>query len=496
MAARRSLVAALAAALAAHPGAARAQTCGATVTGSVVLAADLACPTGMGLVLASGATLDCAGHAIVGGDQVGQYGVYLRDAAGAVVRNCVVEHFEVGIRLRGATDCTVDASTVGHNTRYGIEITQGSLRGVVSGTRVLANGDEGIHVSGPIGADGGNRISGNTVDGNVKEGVYLLTSDGNTIDGNAIRNQGTAGIRLKDSDRNTVSSNVLANDPLELVDGAQMNVLTGNTIVGERVRLDGAVANRLSGTSVLGAGGRPSNAYELSASTDNVIEDSSAGAPADYHVSALAGSTGNTFARFSTTPTLRCFVDLASSVAVTDASGRRLACGTRDERLLGKRLLLLDHAAKPQRRKFVALSVDSRIDLGRGDLSDDDPVLAGATLRVLADGGDGFDVSYDLPAAGWRYSGVPGEGLGYRYRDSAGIAGPIGSVVVSVGGVVGVRGKGAGLGHSLATDPQPVTVILWVGRARYCMTFGGTVVFRAGRVLRARDAVEPTLCPP
>src|SRR5262249_17002578 len=234
-----------------------------------------------GLVLASGATLDCAGHAIVGGDQVGQYGVYLRDAAGAVVRNCVVQHFEVGIRLRGATDCTVDASTVDHNTRYGIDITQRSVRTLVSATSVLANGDEGVHVSGPTGADAGNRLAGNTVDGNVKEGIYLLGSDGNTIESNTIRNQGTAGIRLKDSDRNTVSSNVLANDPLEIVDGAQMNELAGNTIVGERVRLDAAIANHLSGTTVLGSGGRPSNAYELNASTGNVVEDSSAGSPAD-----------------------------------------------------------------------------------------------------------------------------------------------------------------------------------------------------------------------
>ena len=100
--------------------------CGATVTGAAVLTADLVCPTGHGLVVRSGAVLDCAGHRVTGGDRTGQYGIYVRDGAGAVVRNCVAERFEVGIRVRGMRGGVLKKNVAQDNLRYGIEVTQGS----------------------------------------------------------------------------------------------------------------------------------------------------------------------------------------------------------------------------------------------------------------------------------------------------------------------------------------------------------------------------------
>src|SRR5262245_28242125 len=76
-----------------------AQNCGDTVTGTITLGSDLVCPSGTGLLVASGATLDCDGHLITGGNRAQQYGIYLRDVTNATVRNCTVQHFEVGIRL-------------------------------------------------------------------------------------------------------------------------------------------------------------------------------------------------------------------------------------------------------------------------------------------------------------------------------------------------------------------------------------------------------------
>jgi hypothetical protein len=49
----------------------------------------------------------------------------------ATVQNCIVERFEVGIRLRAATNCTVRHSTAQLNTRYGIEVTQGSTGALI-----------------------------------------------------------------------------------------------------------------------------------------------------------------------------------------------------------------------------------------------------------------------------------------------------------------------------------------------------------------------------
>ena len=88
---------------------AHAQQCGGTVTGSVTLMADLTCPTGSGLVVGNNATLDCAGHTLKGGDQSGQYGISVRNVSNATVRNCTVEHFEVGIRLRQIVTTAISA---------------------------------------------------------------------------------------------------------------------------------------------------------------------------------------------------------------------------------------------------------------------------------------------------------------------------------------------------------------------------------------------------
>jgi parallel beta-helix repeat protein len=124
-------------------------SCGATVVGSVTLKADLNCLSGHGLVLGNGATLDCAGYRITGGEQPGQYGIYVREVSHATVRDCIVEGFEIGIRLRGAIDATVEDSVSQDNTRYGLELTNGSTGALIQGNRITQNGDEGLHVSGP-----------------------------------------------------------------------------------------------------------------------------------------------------------------------------------------------------------------------------------------------------------------------------------------------------------------------------------------------------------
>ena len=302
--------------------------CGATIIGAAVLTADLACPSGHGLVVVgSGAVLDCAGHRLTGGDRTGQYGIYVRDGAGAVVRNCVAERFEVGIRVRGMQGGVLKKNVSQDNLRYGIEVTQGSTAIRIQKNQVLDNGDEGIHLSGPDDIDAGHEILNNTVGGNALEGIYVLRSHGNLIAGNTIRDHGAAGIYVKDSDRNRLDANTLINDPIHLVYGSTQNVLTDNTIVGQQIRFKEASDNQVHRMTVRTEGGRPSVAYELMSSARNVIADSRVTAPSDYDIRATASSTGNVFARFSVTSTLDCSVDTSSSVRVSNGSGAALACG-------------------------------------------------------------------------------------------------------------------------------------------------------------------------
>jgi parallel beta-helix repeat protein len=301
-------------------------SCGATVVGSVILGDDLNCPTGHGLVLGNGATLDCNGHRITGSEQPGQYGIYVREASGATVRRCRVEGFEIGIRLRGATDATVEASVSRDNTRYGLEITSNSTGAVIQGNEITQNGDEGIHVSGPPDRDALHEIIGNTVGGNGLEGIYLLDSDANTVADNAIQHHGTAGLYLKGSHRNTIEGNTLTNDPIHLVNGSQQNVLRDNTIVGQRIKFDGAPNNTVSTMRIQGEGGIPANAYDLTNSPNNTIVDSAASDPGDYHIRAVNNSKNTVFMRFDAQPTLWCVVDKTSRVRVTNPQGTSVPC--------------------------------------------------------------------------------------------------------------------------------------------------------------------------
>jgi len=78
-----------------------------------------------------------------------------------------------------------------------------------------------------------------------------------------------------------------------------------------------------------------------------------------------------------------------------------------------------------------------------------------------------------------------------RFTDPTG---PIKSVVVKQGKVARAIGKGAGLGHTLAANPDPVTVLLAVGAERDCMSFGGGK-FVAGKKYLAAGDPPPAACP-
>ena len=80
-----------------------------------------------------------------------------------------------------------------------------------------------------------------------------------------------------------------------------------------------------------------------------------------------------------------------------------------------------------------------------------------------------------------------------RYRDVHLVNGPIRTVDLA-GGKLRIGGKGAALAQTLATDPQPVRIVLVIGSTRSCVEFGGTTTFKAGKLFTSHGAPAPTAC--
>jgi glucose/arabinose dehydrogenase len=206
------------------------------------------------------------------------------------------------------------------------------------------------------------------------------------------------------------------------------------------------------------------------------LVSSSAGTPSDF----VAGPDGAVY-----------------YAAVGDGAVRRLAAASTspgDELLSGRALALKDDAADPAHKAVKLASKDPTIDLGAGNGSGDDPTIDGGSLRVQSTAG-GFDDTYPLPAGGWSYLGDAGDGKGYKYKDAKLVNGPIKAVTLKNGKLLKATGKGGGLGHTLATSPDPVSVVLQTGTRQYCLSFGGTTSFDAGRRFRAKDAATASSCP-
>jgi CSLREA domain-containing protein len=162
-----------------------------------------------------------------------------------------------------------------------------------------------------------------------------------------------------------------------------------------------------------------------------------------------------------------------------------------DVPLAGARLVLKDNAANAKKRKLLVVVRDP----AAGVPADGDaPTGVGGTLRVASLSG-GFDATYALPAGGWQAIGRPTRLRGYRYRDPSLARGPIAAVVIRNGKLLKVTGRGRDLAHTLATDPDPVSIVLTIGTRRQCARFGGAnPKFVAGKRFVGSAAAAPSGC--
>jgi hypothetical protein len=197
------------------------------------------------------------------------------------------------------------------------------------------------------------------------------------------------------------------------------------------------------------------------------------------------GSTGNNLADFALaapTPTNNTLSQMTTTTVPGGATTTTLP-GT-GQPLAGTRLLLKT-GAKPGKNALRLVAKDTSIALA-------DPRQEGGSLRVFTSAGDAFDATYPLVRSGWKAIGKPTAIKGYRFNSGSG---PVKLVLVKAGKLVKIVGKGRQLQQSLGLDPKPVNVVLTSGAARYCLSFGGTPVFAAGKRFLATNAPPPTACP-
>ena len=241
----------------------------------------------------------------------------------------------------------------------------------------------------------------------------------------------------------------------------------------------GAAFGALSGNYVFGDC-TSSNVY---LATVNGTRDGFTGSPV------LVSSNAGVPADFVTGPDGAIYYSAEGS---SPGQVRRLAVAMTgvDAPLTGKGLTLRTAA----QNSVTAKSKDSSMDLGGGVGSADDPTVSGGSLRVRSVVG-GFDDTYPMPAGSWSVIGDPSNAKGYRYKDPDQANGPIKVAILRSGKLIKAVGKGAGLNHTLAANPDPVDVVLQTGTKKYCMTFGGTVRFTANLLFNAKDAAAPGACP-
>ncbi|MBY0276630.1 right-handed parallel beta-helix repeat-containing protein [Candidatus Binatia bacterium] len=201
--------------------------CGDSVRGAATLDVDLTGCTA-GLRVKSGATLDCAGHALLAAPLDAAEGIVVEGTA-ATVRNCTVAGFKTGIRVRAGGGSTIEDNDVVDSGRYGIELASATTRNVLRRNLVTGSGDEGIHVG--SGADD-NLVADNEITRSKRENLYMLDVSGCRIEGNVLRGASAAAMYVKHSSNNVFVDNDVADRPIQLRGESNDNVFTGNELDG------------------------------------------------------------------------------------------------------------------------------------------------------------------------------------------------------------------------------------------------------------------------
>ena len=249
-----SLLLLLAAAL---PSLGTAQSCGDTVSGHVVLTADLHCTSGWTALYVDtpGTTIDLNGHTLSG--DVALEGIALLEAHGTVIKGPgTIRGFWAGVNSSRSEDVRVEGVQF-EQVDVGVIVTNAD-HSVVARNRFTGLRGHAVTISQYPGASGGGAGGHAILDNHVQEAVFGFQLCGagtgrSLIRGNTLEKVRDYGIHVENgSESNRIESNTFGEggETGIRIAGSSYNVVEGNTM--KRGRIGIALYPDLTGACVFG----------------------------------------------------------------------------------------------------------------------------------------------------------------------------------------------------------------------------------------------------
>jgi hypothetical protein len=240
------------------PSAVMAQTCGAVITQSTVLHANIGPCPGSGLIVPDGArniTLDLNGFTITGSNAPGSAGIHVLGALVFINGPGTVVNFENGVLLQRYAPQKVTVQDLRlRDNRWGINML--STWNVMAGeNRILRNhisgrGEVGIRNDASLFA----LIAWNIVSGQSVAGIALYNGHGGVTEANVVRGN-KVGIHLNGySEPSLVRNNDVSDNELDGIAGSSQMTISDNNI--SRNGRDGIAVAGPSELNVLISGNR------------------------------------------------------------------------------------------------------------------------------------------------------------------------------------------------------------------------------------------------
>jgi parallel beta-helix repeat protein len=220
----------------ASPAQAAVVPCGAVLTTSTVLTADVGpCGSGIAIELAAdNITLDLNGHTVLGTGTTASFGigVHTFGTTGDVIKNGTITKFDSGIFLEEANHVTVTGTRLVDNIGPDSSDTFGEGLQIYQGGGHILQGNQVVH-NGPFAGMVAYQTSNNTIDNNQVVNNNILDTSGHHGGGDPIMQDiGIWVVNLVTNpiaaQNNTVTRNQATGNGL---DGIQVARLTNNNLV-------------------------------------------------------------------------------------------------------------------------------------------------------------------------------------------------------------------------------------------------------------------------